>query len=139
MIEDLPITDLTTDACIVGAGAHFRGDWVFSSWDADFPEFAHSHINFKEVLAAYLAITRWCTHWQNHHIIIFTDNQAAMCILNKGSTRNPAIMKVLRHIFWLSATLNFRITARYIAGKENSLRFQFSSWIWWFGEKRSLY
>ena len=47
------------------------------------------------------------------HVIIHSDSQAAVRIINKGSTKNPLIMGFLRRLFWLSAIYNFRITTRY--------------------------
>ena len=53
------------------------------------------------------------------HVIIHSDSQAAVGIINKGSTKNPLIMGFLRRLFWLSAIYNCRITARYIKGVHN--------------------
>ena len=77
------------------------------------------HINDKELFCIYLAALRWAPAWTNHHIIIHSDNQAAVAVINKGTTRSPQVMPFLRHLFWLSATHNFRITAKYIPGLTN--------------------
>ena len=42
-----------------------------------------------------------------------------MHIINKGSTSNPLVMDTLRHLFWLSAFFNFKLTARHIPGQCN--------------------
>ena len=52
-------------------------------------------------------------------MIVSSDNQAAVGIINKGSTGNPFIMQALHQFFWLSAVYNFRITAKYIPGQQN--------------------
>ena len=57
--------------------------------------------------------------WANHHVIIKCDNQAAIAMINKGSTPNPKVMVWLRDLFWLSAIYNFCITAVYIKGSHN--------------------
>ena len=66
----LPVVDVQTDACTIGVGAYFRGDWVYSCLPLDFPLHASLHITYKEAFAIYLAARRWGPAWANHHIII---------------------------------------------------------------------
>ena len=115
----MPITDAQTDACSTAIGAYFQGDWVYSYLPADAPQVAPMHINYKEAFAIYIAGRRWAPFWANHHVIIQCDNEAAVAMINKGSTRNTTVMAWLRHLFWLSAAHNFRITAIHIPGKNN--------------------
>ena len=41
------------------------------------------------------------------------------CHDQQGTTANPLVMSWLRHLFWLSAIHNYRITAVYIPGIQN--------------------
>ena len=100
-------------------GACFGGDLVYSYLPADAPQVAPMHINYKEAFAIYVAARRWAPLWANHHVIIRSDNEAAVAMINKGSTRNTTVMAWLRHLFWLSAVHNFRITAIHIPGENN--------------------
>ena len=77
------------------------------------------NINYKEKLAVVMAAENWCDKWTYRHITIHSDNQVAVSIINKGSTKNPIIMYYLRRLFWLCAIFNFRITAKYIEGENN--------------------
>ncbi|KAL9981545.1 hypothetical protein ACROYT_G010257 [Oculina patagonica] len=120
-LKEQPITDVHTDACPLAAGAYFRGDWFYHNFAVDSPEHAPLHINYKEVLAQTLAASRWAPYWRNQHVIIHSDNVAAVHIINKGSTSNPLVMCALRNLFWLSANYNFRFTAVHIPGKSNVL------------------
>ena len=97
-------------------GSLFYGDWVYSCLPLDFPLYAALHITYKEAFSIYLAARHWGPAWANHHIIIHSDNQAAVAMTNKGCTRNPLAMSLL---FWISATFIFRITAKYIPGINN--------------------
>ena len=54
-------------------------------------------------------------------MVIHSDNQAAVQIINKGITASPVVMNALRKLFWLSALYNFHITAVYLAGTDNAL------------------
>ena len=120
IFDKLPVVDVHTDACSHGVGAYFRGDWVYSYLPVDFPAVSGLHINYKELFSIYLAAVRWAPRWANQHVIIHSDNQPAVAMLNKGTTRNTLVMPYLRHLFWLSATYNFQITAKYIPGLENA-------------------
>ena len=115
----VPIADVETDASQEAVDSYFRGDWVYSFLPADAPLVAPFHINVKEAFAIYLAAKRWGPQWANHHVIVHCDNQAAVAMINKGTTANPIIMSWLRHLFWLSAIHNFRLTAVYVPGIDN--------------------
>ena len=117
----LPIADAQTDACSQAVGGHFQGDWFYSWLPADAPALAPRHINFKEAFALYLAAKRWANRWANHHVILYSDNQAAVAMINKGTTKDSMIMDCLREVFWLSAVHNFRLTSVYIPGSNNML------------------
>ena len=52
--------------------------------------------------------------WHNKSVLVYCDNNAPVAMINKGSTRNPVLMKYLRHLFWLLATYNLRIWAFHI-------------------------
>ena len=77
------------------------------------------HINYKEVLAIYFAAKQCATSWSGHHIVIHSDNMAAVAIINKDTCKNKVVMAFLRDLFRLSAICNFRITAKYIPGHKN--------------------
>ena len=116
-----PTTDVETDACLLAAGAYFRGDWLYHNFPLDCPAIAGLHINHKEVVAQILTAFRWGHVWKNQHVIIHCDNVAAVHIINKGTTAHPFIMHLLRQLFWLSAIHNFRFTAVYIKGHLNTV------------------
>lgn len=120
-LEQMPTIDVVTDACPIAAGGYFRGDWFYHNFSVDSPAWSSLHINHKETLAIVLAATRWGKRWSNQRVIIHSDNQAAVQIINKGTTANPLIMQELRALFWLSAVYNFHITAVYLAGTDNTL------------------
>ena len=117
-LDEEPTIDVQAVACSIGAGA-FCSDWLYHSFILDAPEVSMLHINYKEVLAIYFAAKQWATSWSGHHIVIHSDNRAAVAIINKGTCRNKVVMAFLRDLFWLSAVCNFRITAKYIPGHLN--------------------
>ena len=115
----VPGQDFSTDACLEGGAAYYKGDWFYCNWKTDFPKIADMHINFKELYVVYLAAMKWHAQWRNKYIVVYTDNITAKACINKGSCRNETAMVWLRDLFWLSAVYNFRLSARYIPGKDN--------------------
>ena len=112
-----PTIDVMTDSCSLSAG----GDWFYFNFAIDNPSWSHLHSNHKETLAIVLAAKRWAPQWANHRVIIHSDNQAAVFIINKGTTDNDRIMGELRDLFWLSAAFNLHISAIYIQGSCNTI------------------
>ena len=88
-----------TDSCSLAAGGYFRGDWFYFHFSLDNPAWSQLHINHKETLAIVLAAKRWGHVWANHRVIIYSDNQAAVQIINKGTTGSEVIMQELRELF----------------------------------------
>ena len=110
-----------TDSCDKGAGMFSRGDWCYVNWCTDRPEIKDLHINYKEVMAAVLAVNKWAHLWRDKEIVILTDSTVAKAILNKGSCRNKLVMEELRQLFWLSVNYNFTIRAIHIPGCINEI------------------
>ncbi len=113
------ITELSTDACPIAWGAVYKGDWAYGTWAADQAAATELPINQKELLALLFAARRWGSDWRESQVIWHTDNICAATWVNKGTSRDPAIMTALRELFWLSVTCNFHILARYLPGTEN--------------------
>ena len=42
-------------------------------------------------------------------------------IINRGTCKNPFVMKYLRRLFWLMVKFNFKLHAVYIPGELNSI------------------
>ena len=118
--------EVATDACPQAAGAFFEGDWLYFNFGCETPSWSALHINHKKALAIYFAAERWAPLWANRQVVICSDNQAAVEMINKGTTSNTVVMKALHRLFWLSAMFNFRIVARYIPGKSNVVADAFS-------------
>ena len=119
ILDKQPLYGVFTDACDDAAGGSFGKDWYYFNWECDLPEASSLHINEKEVLAVVLAAQRWSKYWVNKHIVLHSDNTVTVASINKGSSRNKMVMQCLRRLFWLSATHNFHLTARFLPGCRN--------------------
>jgi hypothetical protein len=117
----VPIHTVVSDACNIAAGVAYNGDWAYFNWHLDLPQAVALHINYKETIAVILSAIRWAPFWANSHVEVLSDNTTAKAIINKGTCKNPVVMKLVRHLFWLSAIYNFKITVKHIAGVDNNL------------------
>lgn len=68
-----------------------------------------------------LAALKWAPTWRYKHIVVESDNVTTVAAICKGSSKSPIIMALLRSMFWLSATHNFHITAKWVKGTFNEL------------------
>ena len=84
---------------------------------------AATAINIKELFAFVWAATVFGHRWRGRRITLHVDNAAALAWINNGSTRsaNPFAARMLRRLFWLSASLDFIVKAVYINTKHNVL------------------
>ena len=119
MVESRPATPVSTDACLIAAGACYHGDWIYAPWTPETRD--KDCINYKEVMALEPAALRWSEKWRNKKVFVHIDNMAAVAIINRGSCKQPMVMACLRRIFWLSAVFNFRLRAVYYPGIRNVL------------------
>ena len=106
-------TSVSIDACTAGGGGYHNGDWFHFCWD-QWEGTSDLHINYKEVLSLQPAAELWGHTWRDRAVTVYSDNQAAVAIINKGSAKDPRMMTSLRRIFWLSAIFNFRISKGYL-------------------------
>ncbi|XP_022808832.1 uncharacterized protein LOC111345815 [Stylophora pistillata] len=112
--EPVPTAEFSTDACPIGGGGFFQGDWFYVNWATNYPSLANVHINLQETFTVLLALERWEDQLRDRWTIVRTDNTTTLSAINKGTSRNPLAMQWLRELFWLSAKYNFRVTSRYI-------------------------
>jgi hypothetical protein len=108
----------------LGSGAFWNGEWVQERWDPSIAGMINEKLLFSPHLEVYpmlMAARKWGHRWAGMHVIVFSDNTAAISAINTGTARNDIVMVWLRELFWLSAKLSFRVTARHLPGKFNLL------------------
>ncbi|XP_023931439.1 uncharacterized protein LOC112041917, partial [Lingula anatina] len=97
-----------TVSSVFAGGAFHNGDWYYTNWEQDAPRLGASHINVKELAAIVLAAYRWGHLWSSCRVIVHTDSEVAMHILNKGASPNHMYHVRLRQqldeevVFWRS-------------------------------------
>jgi hypothetical protein len=120
IVEYRAYTPVTIDACKRAAGGYYQGQWYNLQWK-DWDETQDLHINMKEVLALEPAAQLWGHTWKDRLVTVYSDNRAAVSMINKGTSKCHIALSSLRNVFWLSAIHNFRIKAVYYPGKYNTI------------------
>ena len=112
---------LHSDACNVGGGVFVQGMWRYFNWKIDVPEVKDLHINYKEVITAILGISIFAPVLKNHDVTVVTDSSVAKAVLNKGRSKNPYVMSMLRDMFWTLEEFNIHLRAVHCPGSLNQL------------------
>lgn len=77
------------------------------------------HINLKALFPIVFAIEIWGSFLGNHCILFFTDNQATMYAINKLTSKDPAMMQLIRRLAVAIMRYNIFLQAKFIPGKSN--------------------
>ena len=117
----VPSHQFATDACLLGGGAMFDGDWCYVSWEVDMPEFVNSNINVLELQVVHLAAERWASKWTGKHVVVRSDNVSTVASINKGTSRSVEMLGIIQKLFWLSVEFGFKLSAVHIPGRLNVL------------------
>ena len=99
-----------------GFAAVFGNKWFAGNW----PEMMKDlHITVKELFPIVLALEIWVPALSNHKILFMTDNQAVSDIINKTSSKDKILMKLVRRLVLASLKFNMFFRAKHISGKSN--------------------
>ena len=122
-----PAFQLFTDASHHGYGCFWQGHWLSGSW-------SHTQlkrdIQWKELFAITIAAQTWGAQWSRKRLLVHCDNHAVVDIWRAGTCKQPALMHLIRRLFFTAATHNFTLTLQHIRGTNNGIadsssRFQF--------------
>ena len=106
----------------VGFGIYFQGKWAHSVWPE---EWLHSdlqrNITFLELFPVVVSFYLWGSQFQNRKILFHIDNQAVVHIINKKSSKDKHVMRLLRRLVLLTLKHNTLLKAQHIPGSQNSV------------------
>ena len=107
---------LYTDASNVAVAGYFNG-----SWFVELVEDLSASINWRELYAVVLSVATWGEQWAGKRILFHCDNQCVCQILRSGTSRNPALMKLIRQLFFITASYQIEFGSVYINTKVNDI------------------
>ena len=68
-----------------------------------------------------MACVLWGRQWSEKRIMLYCDNAATVAIINKGRSKVPSIMKLMRRLTYHCAICNFVVMAKHIPGCTNDI------------------
>ena len=108
----------TDSAQSIGYGAIYSTKWLYGV----FPSSWHSfNITFLELYPIVLAVNLWGSLWKNHCILFLTDNEALTFIINRQSSKDTDILKLVRCLVLACHHYNILFQAKHIRGQNNVL------------------
>ena len=112
---------LWTDASDVGYGAYFDGEWIQERFIGKKKQLAINSINWRELYAIVKAAATWGHLFVGKSVCFHCDNMSIVNILQKGTSKCPCIMKLVRALFYIGAKYDFVCTAVFIRGTSNGI------------------
>lgn len=113
--------NLFTDAAgKLGYGAVFGRKWFYGSWD-DIDLQQDYSITFKELFPIVVAVETWGPNLANQSILFYSDNMAVVQIINKISSKDASVMRLVRRLVLACLQHNILFKAEHIPGEINTL------------------
>ena len=108
---------LYTDASgKLGYAAVLGSQWFTGSWTQSHEDY---QIAIKELFPIVLALEIWGHKLKNHKILFLSDNIAVVEIINKQSSKDQVIMRLVRRLVLCALQFNIFFRAKHISGKSN--------------------
>ena len=102
-----------------GCGAYHKNEWLQLSWSG-FTTFETS-IMVKALVPLVAAVALWGKQWTGSTIMCKWDNVAVVTVIGSRTSRNKAVMHLLRCLFFLEASFDCHLLASHIPGVQNEL------------------
>ena len=113
--REAPTLTLTTDASMLGWGAVLVTQSTGGLWSSTERQ---NHINYLELLAAFLGLQSFCSSKHDCHVRLMIDNTTAVAVINYMGTSHSDPLNRLTKEIWLWC-IPRHLSAAHIAGKWN--------------------
>ena len=81
----------------------------------------HYHISVREFLPIVIALEIWSVVFQNFSVVLHCDNSTVVQVINKTSSKNHNLMKLMRRLMILSLKYNIHFPAYHFLGVADML------------------
>ena len=108
----------TDSSSTIGFGGVFGTHWFYGLWSE---QCLRLNIALLEIYPIYLALVFWGKLLANKCVMIMSDNQAVVHILNNFTSKDPVIMIIVRLIVLTCMQNNIFIRSQHLPGKSNIL------------------
>lgn len=114
-------TDAALNSSRLGVGGRYGEKWFAGSEffrDSDINE-GDINIQIAELYSIFLSLSMWIQDLRNRRVIVFTDNESVMHMINKSSSSCRVCMIMIRLITLWSMRYNVRVFAAHIGTEKN--------------------
>lgn len=111
---------LYTDSSNTGFGGYLKNRYFADTWPLN-SIWQHCHITVKELYPIVLALEVWGHRLQNKCIVFHSDNEAVVYIINRQTSKDKTLMKLVRRLVLCTIKHNVMFQATHIPGLENRL------------------
>lgn len=116
-------TDGALDEERIGVGGKFQGSWFAGKLEV--ATYAHCklelNIQIIELYSILLGLSLWIEGLKNRRVVLFTDNESVMHMINKSSSSCRVCMIMLRLITLWSMKFNVRVFGAHVKSGDNTL------------------
>ena len=111
--------ELYTDASGTGFGGYFAGKWFQGRWPGDLG--SSRSIAWLEFFPILVAVYVWGHLLAGKRVVLRSDNQSVVTIINKQTSKCPRIMKLVRAMVLRCLKYNLLLSSRHIPGRFNTI------------------
>lgn len=118
ILEDRFVTEIFSDASTTGWGAVCQEETASGQWSN---EESKKHINYLELLAAFIALKIFAKNYSNCQILLRIDNTTAVSYINRmGGVQFPHLTEITRSIWEWCESKKIFIFASYVRSGDNT-------------------
>ena len=99
-----------------GGALSSDGRWLQVQWPESWSEV---DISIKEMVPIVVAAAMWGRSWHQHRVFFHSDNAAVVAIIQKRSAKQPAMLHLLRCLYFYAAFYQFSYSAHHVPGVTN--------------------
>ena len=100
-----------------GCGAFMSGQWLQWNWST---KWLSQGIMAKELVPIVLSCIIWGPQLSKQSVLILCDNLSLVNAVNKGASKDPLVMHLLRCLWFFTAYFDIALTASHIPGACNT-------------------
>lgn len=106
----------------LGCGAYFNGRWAQCQWPSEWKNsFVLINLTLLELIPVVLALYLWAPHLKTKRILFNIDNMSLMSVVNKRTSKDKLVMKLLRPLVLLTMLNDVQFKAIHLSSSENSI------------------
>ena len=95
---------------------HHRCIGLQGLWSHRAPQ---AHITVQELIPIVIAAALWGRRWSGQTVQVWCDNEAAVSIINTGTSMDLEALHLMRCLAFISAKFQFYLFATHVQGKRN--------------------